>query len=92
MATETTRPALDRKELFRRLIGRKVEISTTCGTFRSTSGVIKEAFDDFLMFITSKEVGVNIEQARHWLLFEGITIITETAKPTTTPEDIEITR
>ncbi len=91
MAAETARPTLDRRELYRRLIGRKVELSTVCGTFSKANGTIKEVFEDFLMFITTQEIGATQEQLRNWVLFDAVTVVTESPKAVVT-EEIEITR
>ena len=92
MATETaTRAAIDRRELFKRLTGRRVELTTLCKTFDKRAGSIKEVFEDFLLFITVNEQGVSTESTRHWILFDTISVMTEAPKPTLN-EDIEITR
>lgn len=90
MAAEATKTGLDRRELFRRLIGRRVELTTACKTFEKTGGNIKEVFDDFLMFITTRETAGVQEHTRHWILFDAITVITETPKVAT--EEVEIVR
>lgn len=90
MASEATKTGLDRRELFRRLSGRRVDVTTSCKTFDRTGGVIKEVFDDFLMFITTRETAGIQEQTRHWILMDAITVLTETPKVAT--EEVEITR
>lgn len=90
MATEARAPVLDRRELFRRLIGRKIELTTVCGTFSKATGQIKEVFDDFLMFLTARETPSGTEVNRHWVLFDAITVITEA--PKVAAEDLQIER
>lgn len=90
MAAEATKTGLDRRELYRRLVGRRVEITTICKTFEHNSGVIKEVFDDFLMFITQIETAGYVEQTRHWVLMDAITVVTEPPKVAT--EEVEIER
>lgn len=94
MATETATPpraAIDRRELFKRLTGRRVELTTLCKTFDKKAGSIKEVFEDFLLFITVNEQGLSTESTRHWILFDVISVMTEAPKPAT-EESIEITR
>jgi hypothetical protein len=88
MAAEATKTGLDRRELFRRLIGRRVELTTSCKTFDKTGGAVKEVFDDFLMFITTREAAGVAEHTRHWVLFDAITVITESPKVATEEFDI----
>ncbi len=88
--SEAAVKGLDRRELFKRLMGRKVELTTNCKSFDRSVGTIKEVFDDFLMFITQKETAGYVEQFRHWILFDSISYVTETPKVPT--EDVEITR
>ena len=90
MATEAPRTTLDRRELFRRLIGRPIDLSTLCKTFDRTPGQVKEVFDDFLLFVTRREAAGQAEITRHWILFSAISVMTESPKPT--PEDVEIQR
>lgn len=90
MATEAAKPVMDRRELFRRLMGRRIDLTTTCKSFERTGGMIKEVFDDFLMFITTKETAGHAEQTRHWVLFNVIAVITEVPKVAT--EEVEIER
>lgn len=90
MATEASKPGLDRRELFRRLSGRRVELTTNCKSFDRTGGVIKEVFEDFIMFITTRETAGIQEQTRHWILMDAITFLTETPKVAT--EEVEIVR
>lgn len=90
MATEAAKPVMDRRELFRRLMGRRLDLTTSCKSFDRTGGVIKEVFDDFLMFITTKETAGQAEQTRHWVLFDAITVVTEVPKVVT--EEVEIER
>ncbi len=91
MATEAARQVLDRRELFKRLIGRRVEMTTTCKSFDRTTGTIKEVFDDFVMFLTQTESAGSVETTRHWVMFEAITVVTEAPKMPTA-EEIEIMR
>ena len=91
MAAEPAKTGLDRRELFRRLIGRRVEITTTCKTFTQSTGQIKEVFDDFLMFMTMRETPQGNETSRHWVLFDAITVLTEAPK-VNVGEEIELVR
>jgi hypothetical protein len=81
-------PAL--KDLLKRLAGRKVALSTRCGTFRQTVGVVKEVFEDFFLFLTVEERAMDQTPQRHWITVANLGVITE--EPRLTTEEIPITR
>ena len=92
MASETAKPSLNRRELFRRLSGRRVELTTVCKTFERSTGQIKDVFDDFFLFITVHQQGQMVESTRHWVLQDAVTVLTEVPKLPDAAEEMEIER
>jgi hypothetical protein len=78
------------KELLKKLAGRKVALSTRCGTFRQNVGVIKEVFDEFFLFLTIDERAMDQTPQRHWITTANIGVITE--EPRLVTEELPITR
>lgn len=77
------------KDLLRKLAGKKVALSTRCGTFKETTGVIKEVFDKFFLFVTVDDRFVDLPPQRHWIFMENVGVISEETK---VGEEIPITR
>jgi hypothetical protein len=92
MATETARQSLDRRDLFRRLSGRRIELTTVCKTFDRNTGQVKDVFDDFFLFITIHQQGQMQESTRHWVLLDAVTVVTEVPKLPDAAEEMEIER
>lgn len=78
------------KELLKRLAGRKVALSTRCGTFRETVGVIKEVFDEFLLFLTVDERSMDQTPQRHWITLTNLGVVSE--EPRIAGEELPISR
>lgn len=78
------------KDLLKKLVGRKVALSTRCGTFRETVGVVKEVFEEFILFLTVDERAMDQTPMRHWILIRNLGVISE--EPRVTAEELPIAR
>ena len=65
------------KDLLRKLSGKKVQLSTRCGSFKQASGVIREVFDEFVLFTTQDERLADQPASRHWVWIANIGVLTE---------------
>ncbi len=79
------------KDLFKKLVGKPILLTTGCGTFVQANGTFKDVFDDFLLFLTRDDRLMDAPPTRNWILMTNVAIVTET--PTiATEEGIEIER
>ena len=79
------------KDLLKKLVGRKVELTTLDGRFNKDTGFIKDVFDDFFTFVTIEEKFADREATRHWIPIRNIGTISEYNKKGV-PEKLEIER
>ena len=68
--------AFARGDLLKKLNGKRIELTTRCGTFQNAVGVVKDVFDDFFMFMTSQNPGDNYP-VRNMVMFENIGVVTQ---------------
>ena len=80
--------AFGRIELLKKIAGKRVQISTRCGTFHDEQGHIKDVFDDFFVFLTAGSSGA-INQ-RNMIMFENIGVIRQL--PEVETDEIQIVR
>lgn len=83
-------PDPTRKDLLKKLSGKKVFLTTRCGTFSHTSGTVKEVFDSFMLFATVDERFRDQPATRNWVWLDNVGVVTEDQMPQT--EDMAITR
>ncbi len=77
-----------RIELLKKLAGKRVQLSTVCGTFREEDGRVKDVFDDFFVFMTTG--GGSTMTQRNMVMLENIGVVTQL--PEVETEALEITR
>lgn len=65
------------RDLLRRLVGKKVYLSTRCGSLKQTAGVIREVFDAFFLFVTKDNRLADQQAVRHWVWIDNIGVLTE---------------
>ncbi len=65
------------KDLLKKLIGRKVELTTLDGRFNRDTGFVKDVFEDFFTFVTIEEKFADRETTRHWIPISNIGTISE---------------
>lgn len=78
------------KDLMRKLSGKKVMLSTRCGTFKQSPGIVREVFDDFVLFTTQDERLADQPAARHWVWIGNIGVLTE--DNVLRSDEVEVTR
>lgn len=78
------------KDLLSKLSGKKVQLTTRCGSFQFRSGVIQQVFEGFFLFVTQDERLLGTEPVRNWVWSDNVALITE--EPKVGAEDLAVTR
>lgn len=78
------------RDLLKKLSGKKVVLTTRCGTLRQASGQIRDVFETFLLYTIQDERFVDQPATRHWILIDNLGVVTE--DPVVKTDDIEVTR
>lgn len=78
------------KQLLEKLVGKRVFLSTRCGTFNQQDGQIQQVFQDFFLFLTVDDRQQDNTPLRNWVWMSNVGIIRES--PKVTAETIEIER
>ncbi|RMF14165.1 MAG: hypothetical protein D6761_09880 [Candidatus Dadabacteria bacterium] len=65
------------KQLLEKLTGKRIFLSTRCGTFREQGGVIQQVFENFFLFHTVEERSQDETPIRNWVWVDNIGVITE---------------
>ena len=84
--------AFGRIELLKKFSGKKIVVTTRCGLFRETTGMVKDVFDDFFVLYTLDEragSGTSFS-VRNMIMLENLAVITQLAEVET--EALEIVR
>ena len=78
------------KQLLEKLSGKRLFLSTRCGTLSEVDGIIQQVYSEFVLFLTKDERQQDDTSIRNWVWIDNIAVVTEAVNLKT--EELEIER